>query len=204
MLFVHHAAVWDIKYLDVFRQMNKELLQKFKERKIAIYNLHVPLDNFSKYSTSNTLAKALCIEVEKPFASYFGALAGILGRAKCDNVDCLKNKFESAVGHKVKLYKNGDDNVENKLVAVVAGGGNDMTVLKEMIENNVKNLITGVTFKNDFSKEAHEFAEKNKINILGGTHYSTEKFACIEMVNYFKNLGLNSEFIDDKPMMEDL
>ncbi len=204
MLFVHHPAIWDITIPDVFKQMNKSLLQKFKEKKISIYNLHVPLDNFSEYSTSNTLAKALNAKVEKPFAPYFGALAGALGKTDCESVECLKNKFESAVGHEVKLYQHGEKNIKGKIIAFAAGGGNDMDVLKEMLENDVKTLITGVTVKNDFSKEVHEFAERNEINVLGGTHYSTEKFACMEMVNYFENLGLVSEFIGDVPMMEDL
>jgi hypothetical protein len=45
---------------------------------------------------------------------------------------------------------------------------------------------------------------KNKLNLLGGTHYSTEKFACMEMVNYFKQKGIDCEFIEDEPMFEDL
>ena len=42
------------------------------------------------------------------------------------------------------------------------------------------------------------------INVLGGTHYSTEKFACISMVDYFKKIGLSSNFIEDKPVMKDM
>lgn len=205
MLFVHHPAIWDLtKAPEIFQQMNRELLQKFKERKISIYNLHVPLDNYGEYSTNVTLADALNVKIKKPFAFYRGGLAGILGKVDCENIKCLKDNLESAVDHEVKLYQYGEANIKGEMIAVVAGGGNDMSVLKEMVENNVKNLVTGVTVKNDFSKESHEFAEKNKINILGGTHYSTEKFACIEMVDYFKNLGLDSEFIKNEPMMEDL
>jgi len=47
MLFVHHPAVWDItKAPEIFQQMDRNLLQKFKDRRISIYNLHVPLDNY--------------------------------------------------------------------------------------------------------------------------------------------------------------
>jgi len=52
--------------------------------------------------------------------------------------------------------------------------------------------------------EAHKIAEENGINVLGGTHYSTEKFACIAMVDYFKKLNLPSEFIEDEPVLEDM
>ena len=46
ILFIHHPQDWDITKTEVFRQMDTSLLRQFKERKISIYNLHVPLDNF--------------------------------------------------------------------------------------------------------------------------------------------------------------
>jgi len=39
---------------------------------------------------------------------------------------------------------------------------------------------------------------------MGGTHYSSEKFACIAMCKDFEKLGLGSEFIADTPSFEDL
>jgi hypothetical protein len=41
--------------------------------------------------------------------------------------------------------------------------------------------------------------------LLGGTHYSTEKFACQAMCDYFGKIGIiSTEFILDTPMLEDL
>lgn len=64
-------------------------------------------------------------------------------------------------------------------------------------------LVTEITVKNAFSARAHDHARKNGMTILGGTHYSTEKFACIAMVDYFKKACLDAEFIPDLPVMED-
>lgn len=204
MLFVHHPSIWDIrKAPEVFQQMDRELLQQFKDRRISIYNLHVPLDNFGKYSTSVTLAKELGIKPEKSFAPYFGALAGVFGKIDAVTVQGLRKRFEKAVGHKVSLYNYGNNKIKEGTVAVVAGGGLDESI-EEIAQNNVNILITGITVKNEHSKKAHEFAEKHRINILGGTHYSTEKFACISMVDYFEKVGLPSEFVEDKPVMEDM
>ncbi|MBU4293648.1 MAG: Nif3-like dinuclear metal center hexameric protein [Actinobacteria bacterium] len=204
MLFVHHPSIWDIrKAPEVFQQIDKELLQQFKERRISIYNLHVPLDNYGEYSTSVTLAKALGIKPEKPFAPYFGALAGVFGKTNSATIQDLKNKFQEAVGHGVSFYNYGENNITEGTVAVVAGGGLDETI-EEIAQNKVNVLVTGITVKNDHSKKAHEFAEKHRINILGGTHYSTERFACISMVDYFKKNGLPSEFIKDIPGLEDM
>jgi putative NIF3 family GTP cyclohydrolase 1 type 2 len=204
MLFVHHPAIWDIrKAPEIFQQMNPELLKKFREKNIAIYNLHVPLDNFGGYSTSGTLAKALGIEITKSFAPYFGGMAGVFGKTDCKTASELQQKFTKAVGHEVKLYRYGEEEIAGGKVAVVAGGGlselND-----EVVENNINIMVTGITARSAHSEPNHKFAEEHKINILGGTHYSTETFACIAMVGYFKKLGLPAEFISDKPVMEDM
>ncbi|MFA5014388.1 MAG: Nif3-like dinuclear metal center hexameric protein [Actinomycetota bacterium] len=204
MLFVHHPSIWDIrKSPEVFQQMERELMQQFKDNKISIYNLHVPLDNYGEYSTSVSLARALGIKPEKAFAPYFGALAGVFGKTKYVTVQQLKEKFQEAVRHRISLYNYGNIEISKGIVAVVAGGGLEETI-EEIAQNNVNVLITGVTAVSDYLRQAHGFAEKHKINILGGTHYSTEKFACIAMIDYFKKMGLPSEFVEDKPVMEDI
>lgn len=205
MLFVHHPSIWDIrKAPEVFQQMNRELLQQFKDRRISIYNLHVPLDNFSEYSTSVTLAKALGIKPKKPFAPYFGSLCGIFGKTTSAKVQDLKKRFQDAVGHEVSLYNYGDNEIKDGTVAIIAGGGNDIDMLEEIAKAEVNIFVTGITAKNDHSRKAHEFAEKHRINVLGGTHYSTERFACISMIDYFEKIGFPSEFIEDEPVMEDM
>lgn len=205
MLFVHHPSIWDIrKAPEVFQQMDRNLLQQFKDRRISIYNFHVPLDNYGDYSTSVTLAKALGIKPEKPFAPYFGSLCGVFGRTNLKTVQQLKEKFESAICHRASLYKYGQDEIKNQTVAVIAGGGNDVEMLEEIAKERVNTFVTGITVKNEYSKKPHESAEKHGINILGGTHYSTERFACMAMGDYFKKIGLPSEFIEDKPVLEDM
>ncbi len=205
LLFVHHPSIWDIrKAPEVFQQMDRNMLQEFKKKKISIYNLHVPLDNYGKYSTSATLAKAVGIKPEKPFAPYFGGLCGVFGKSDSVTVQELKKKFESAIGHQASLYKYGGNEIENRNAAVIAGGGNAVEMLEEIAESGVNVLVTGITAKNDHSQKSHDYAKKHNINILGGTHYSTEKFACIAMCKYFENLGLPSNFIEDKPVMEDI
>ncbi len=205
MLFVHHPAIWDIrKAPQVFQSMDKNLLKQFIDKKISIYNLHSPLDNFSNYSTSVSLANKLDIKIDKKIAPYHGAMVGVTGITNFRNIKELKIKFESIIGHQVSFYKNDGDEIKNQKIAIVAGGGNNLEILKEVFDESINTFITGITAKNDHSKLAHDFAKENKINILGGTHYSTEKFACINMCQYFQKNNLPSEFIDDTPVLEDL
>ena len=147
LLFVHHPSIWDIrKAPEVFQQMNRELLKEFLDRKISIYNFHVPLDNYGEHSTSVNLAKALGIKPLKPFAPYFGALAGVIGKTDLATVQDLKKVFEKAVGHKVSLYNYGDIKIKDGTVAVVAGGGLELSI-KEIKENNINVVVTGITVK---------------------------------------------------------
>jgi len=205
MLFVHHPSIWDIrKAPDVFQQMDRDLLEQFRERRISIYNLHVPLDNFGDYSTTVSLAKTLGIEPEESFAPCLGALCGVFGKTDIATVQELKERFEVAIGHQVNLYPYGEGKIKEGTVALVAGGGNDVPFLKEVAKAGINVFVTGIAVRNSHSEKAHEFAEKHKISILGGTHYSTEKFACMAMVDYFEKIGLPSEFIEGKPVMEDM
>ena len=205
MLFLHHPAIWDLYAPPkAFRQINRELLQQFKKRRISIYALHVPLDHYSEYSTSGTLAKALEVKIQKPFGPYRGSLCGVFGTTDIQSVQELRKKYQSLIGHKASLYQYGTNAIKNQKVALVGGGGNKVEFIKELVKEGVNTFVTGVTVLNEYSEETHNYAKKNKINILGGTHYSSEKFACIAMCEYFRKLGLPSEFIEGEPMLGDL
>jgi putative NIF3 family GTP cyclohydrolase 1 type 2 len=205
MLFLHHASIWDLKKSPVgFYLMDASLLEMLKKKHISLYCLHYPLDNYSEYSTSKTLADALDIDIIRPFANYSGAACGVFGKTKCKTVHELQRKYSEAVGHETKLYQYGDVAIPGNRVAVCAGGGNQDFVVHELVQNGIKALITGITLKNELSAEIHELERNNRINVFGGTHYSSEKFACIAMCNYFSKLGLPAEFIEDEPCYEDM
>ena len=204
LLFTHHPSVWDIRKPEIFYQMDQELLEEFKRRKISLYTLHVPLDAYGEYATSVSLAKALDLKIEKPFAPYHGVLAGVICKVSVKTVGELQERYEKAVGHGVKLYQYGDNDIRDGRVAVVAGGGNDMDVVRDVVKEGVNTLVTGVTVKNEFSTDVHDIEKKENINLLGGTHYSSEKFVCMTMCDYFKGLGLKAEFLSDEPVFADM
>jgi len=206
MLFLHHALVWDLSKDPsvAFYQPNAELLDKLQERRVSLFCYHAPLDNFGEYSVSTTLANALGVTIEKPFAEDGGILCGVIGTTDCKNIHELNERYSQVVGHKTKLYQYGNSEITNDRIGICAGGGNDEGVVTDLIENGVNVLITGLSVNNTYSATTHELEKQHKINLLGGTHYSSEKFACIAICNYFKKLGLTAEFITDKPCMEDL
>jgi putative NIF3 family GTP cyclohydrolase 1 type 2 len=205
MFFVHHPSNWNLaKAPPVFQLMDPQILEKYRDRRIAIYNLHVPLDNFSEYSTSATLAKALGLTGLTPFYPYYGGLACVYGHTTLKTVSEMREKFAEILGHKAGLYLYGTHEIHNGMVAVAAGGGNIADLHEQLAKDGVNLLVTGVTVEAPFSQEAHGKAREYKINLLGGTHYSTEKPACIAMCGYFRKLGLPSEFIEGEAEMGDL
>ena len=203
MLFTHHASQWNSNLEIPFKNISVEKAKSLEERNISIYVIHVPLDNFSEYSTGTSFVKKLNFKILKPFANYRGAKAGVICKTKIKNINKLNEKVQKTVGHRSKLYKYGSSQIIDNKVAIIAGGGNDIKFLKEINELDISTFITGVTNK-ILTKKAHEYAKEQKINIIGATHYSTEKFACINIVQYFKELGLKSEFIKDRPVLNDL
>jgi len=206
LIFLHHPMDWDLSKdpNKAFYEITAELLTRLKERRISLFNFHYPLDNFGEYGNSKTLAEAIGLKIIKPFAEFSGALCGVICETDCKDIHELQEKYSQAVGHETKLYPYGNNVITNNQVAIVAGGGNDADVVKEVIENGVNVLISGLSVSNSYSLAAHEMEKEHKINLLGGTHYSSEKFGCIAMCEYFKKMGLPSEFIEGKPCLEDL
>jgi putative NIF3 family GTP cyclohydrolase 1 type 2 len=166
--------------------------------------LYDQLDNFNEYSTSKSLADALGIKIERPFGDYHGAMCGVIGTTDCANIHELNKKYSEVVGHETKLYQYGDKLIKNNRIAICAGGGNDMEIVSKLIIEDVNVHIVGISRRTPYSEEVHLLEKENNINLLGGTHYSSEKFACIAMCKYFEKLGLESEFISDAPCFEDL
>jgi len=206
MLFLHHPLAWDLSKDPniAFYQINIELLKRLKERRVSLFNFHLPLDNYGDYSTGKTLADALGIIIERPFNLYYGALCGVIGTTDCKDIHELNDKYSQIVGHKTKLYHYGESRIINNRVGICAGGGNDCDVVNELIENGINVLISGLTVNNKYSAATHKLEEENKVNLIGGTHYSSEKYACMAICGYFHKLGLQAEFIEDIPCFEDL
>ena len=198
---------WDITKVPVFTDISAQSLEMLKQRNISIFNYHAPLDANGEYSTTTNFAKALGIKITDEFYEYHKVLVGIIGTTDCNTINDLQYKFDNTVGHKTKLYQYGDTNIKDNKVALIAGGGNEADVYPLLKERGINTFLTGIANLRTYyqpSVNSHNSARDCKVNILSGTHYSTEKFACIKMVEYFDKLGINGEFISDKPCMDDM
>ncbi|HFG9486865.1 TPA: Nif3-like dinuclear metal center hexameric protein, partial [Clostridioides difficile] len=209
LIFSHHAMGYIASDEGFpFHDIPLSYMEEMKNRRISFYVLHSPLDNYSDYSTSVSFAKAMGLEIVKPFCKYDDKIeVGVICKTSLKSIEEIKELIKKSVGHDVKLYDYGDSVLKDGLVAIAAGGGSYPFVAREVAELGINLYITGFTKPLKHFEpvlEFHQIAKDNLINVIGATHYSTEKFACMGMVDYFKNLGLESEFLQGKYYLEDL
>lgn len=207
LLFTHHPKIWDITKVPAFIDISEEYLKRLRENNISMYTLHTPLDKNGPYSTSVNLANVLDIKIDEEFCEDEGVKIGVIGSTSLNQIEQLYREVSNAIGHNVKLYQYGDNVIKNSKIALIAGGGNIPDILPLLHEKGINTFITGVTcIKKEFGPSVifHQLADKFNINIIGATHYSTEKYACMEMVKYFNNLGLEAEFAEGLYDLEDI
>ena len=198
--FSHHAANWDIrKAPNVFTYLDEESLQEMRRRRISLYILHVPLDEDHMYGTSVCLGDELKLTKTDAFFNYRGALAATLNES--EDLDELIQRCKDVTGHDIGVYRNG---VTRGRVTVVGGGGFDKEVLTGMKEQDSNILVTGITANNKRNQELHAYCQEHQIAVIGLSHYSSEKFACMKMVEYFQGLGLPAAFLAETPVLEDM
>ena len=208
LLFCHHAMGYD-PTLEGFPFYNipTSYLKKLKERRISFYVMHIPLDSNGIYSTSVNLAKELHLEITGEFCEYLGSKVGVICETGFTKLEDFALHIGSTIGHKIKVRQYGDKIIRKKTVAVAAGGGCIDFVAEELAALGINTFLTGCTRPIPFfepNMEFHRIAQESKINLVGATHYSTEKFACTAITKYFTGLGIETEFIEGTPCMEDM
>lgn len=208
LLFSHHAMGYD-PTLEGFPFYNipVDYLRQMKERHISFYVLHLPLDTNGDYSTSMNLAKALQLPVVGEFCEYLGCKVGVICETDSTKVTDFALHVKKAVGHEIKVRQYGDEIIEGGRVAIAAGGGCIDFVACELSTLGVNTYLTGCTKpipSFEPSLEFHRIAKESKISVVGATHYSTEKYACMAMTDYFAGVGIEAEFLEGTPYMEDL
>jgi putative NIF3 family GTP cyclohydrolase 1 type 2 len=214
LLFSHHAMCYDPTLAGFpFYNIPEYYFTEFKRQRISFYMLHSPLDKNGEYSTSVNLAKHLELEITGEFCnikeySDNGVFrCGVVCKTDFHTAGELAEHVRSKVGHDISLTGNGDDIILNNRIAVAAGGGNLGFVAEEIGDLGINMYITGCTRQVPSFQPTIDFTrviKERKINVIGATHYSTEKYACIAMVNYFEKLGIQAEFLEGRYYPEDL
>ena len=205
MLFTHHPKPQRLNTADPPPQIPQKWLDFLKERRISLFTYHIPLDRNSPFSPGVNLARALGAE---PYDSFFEqnlVRMGVVCTSPFSTATELAQAMERVVWHAVKLYSYAEDVLSRGRFAIMAGGAKNTQIYEQLRDWGVNTFITGVTNPEvPWVGTIHEAAKASAVNLLGGTHYSTEKFAPMQMCRYFEVFGLPSEFLPETPRMTEL
>ncbi|MBN1409456.1 MAG: Nif3-like dinuclear metal center hexameric protein [Spirochaetales bacterium] len=205
LIFTHHQFNYfeDERGLQSIRP---EIFDILKETANSIYVAHAPLDTHKIYGTSVCLAELCGVEIDKLFFDYFGAPTALMGHVN-------KTKFEDfCIKVKTKIKRPALTEIKNmdfvEKVAVVAGGGDMPEILQEIYDSGCDTLLTGTVehrWAADFIQEGNmKFHELNKVlkrNLIGGTHYATERPAMIKVGELFQKIGIEWGFCEDEGLL---
>ena len=205
MLFTHHPLPPMPSLQEGYGNIPEKYFTKMQEQKMNFFSFHIPLDVAGPYSPGNTLSTAMGTN---PYASWYpqnGAMLGALCQSKYATLTELHHCLTSTIGHKASMYHYGEEQLLNGKFAIMAGIGKSIEAYEFLEHNKINTLVVGVTAPTvDWSIKIHAAAKEHHINLLGGTHYSTEKFALMSMLPFFNNLGVEAEFIPEQPNLAEL
>ncbi len=207
LLIVKHPFDWDGRRNGLgfifFKERDYQLMESMG---ISIYSLHTPLDknrNDKVVSTAYGFAKIIKLKVEEEFGidkSNLGLNLGLIGKLPEKKLSDLVKRLNNFLDYRVKVKK-VNDNVGR--VAIVTGGGFVPEIIEQAKEKGVNTYITGIITPNASEYDRQTYKAKlskiNKLglNIVGCSHYLTEKWAMLYSIPYFLEI-CKAEFIEDK------
>ncbi len=207
LLVVKHPFDWDGrrngKGFIPFTERDYQIMESIG---ISIYSLHTPMDrdrNDLVVSTAYAFAKVIKLKVEEEFAFHDSNPdfpLGVIGKVGEGKLSAFVKRLNSILNYKVKVRK-----VDEKVgrAAIVTGGGFIPKIMEQARDRGVNTYITGIITPNasEWSKKnyAKNLSEANKvgINVIGCSHYLTEKWAMQYSLPYFSGI-CKAEFIEDK------
>jgi dinuclear metal center YbgI/SA1388 family protein len=187
LLFVHHGLFWG-KPERVAGNLRKRL-QFLLDHNLALYGVHLPLDQHPELGNNAALAELVGIENPEPFGLYHGRKIGYKGKlAKALTVDEAVTRIAFGGNRPVGVYPFGKK--ENQTCAVISGGAVDEAI--QAIEEGIDLYITGESSHTVY----HELLESG-VNMISGGHYATEVWGVRRVMEKCASLpDMELEFID--------
>jgi len=190
-----------------FGSFPQDYLTKLEEREIAVYAIHTPLDTGLNICVSKSLAERLALSDMVPFWGQNGGHLGVIGSVQSADLGAIAEHVSRSLG--IGTVDVFDNDAEEGSTAVVAGGGDQPEILKKAKELGCTTYITGtVVHRWAFepvqraNERFHALAKELRINLIGASHYHTEKCAVQDVAALLRSNGFEAEFLDD-PILKD-
>ncbi|MDR0377638.1 MAG: Nif3-like dinuclear metal center hexameric protein [Spirochaetaceae bacterium] len=187
LVFVHHGLFWGapLRVSGGHRERLKVLL----DRNLALYAVHLPLDQHPKLGNNAALAELLGIENPEPFGLYHSRKIGYKGTLSAPlTVEDAVKRIAFAGRPPAGVFPFGK--TECRTVAVVSGGAAREAF--QAIEEGVDLFVTG-----EASHTVYHPLLESGVNMIAGGHYSTEVWGVRRvMERCAAELNADVEFID--------
>ena len=201
LVLTHHPLDYheDVRGFGSFPQ---DYLTKLEEKEIAVYAIHTPLDVGLNICVSKSLAERLALSDMVPFWGQNGGHLGVIGSVQSADLGAIAEHVGRSLG--IETVDVFDNDAEEGSTAVVAGGGDQPEILKNAKELGCTTYITGTvvhrwTFEpaQRANERFHALAKELRINLIGASHYHTEKCAVQDVAALLRANGFEAEFLDD-------
>lgn len=187
LLFVHHGLFWGrpLGLLGNHRRRLKYLL----DHNIALYAVHLPLDQHPRLGNNAGLAELLGLKEIEPFGLYHGRKIGYKGVldpplsiGEAAKRICFMGR--PALG----VFPFGVD--LNRTCAVISGGAPEEAL--QALAEGLDLYITG-----EPSHHIYQEAQEAGLNMIAGGHYSTEVWGVRRvMERCMTDLSVEGDFLD--------
>jgi putative NIF3 family GTP cyclohydrolase 1 type 2 len=201
LLFTHHH----FNYYENERglqPLTEETMITLKKKGISIFVCHAPLDTHKIYGTSVALAQHCEIIIDELFYDYYSAPTALLGHINEQPIDVFTDNVMRKLDRLDLTVKRHRENA--KRIGVVAGGGDIPEILQYAYDKDCDTLLTGtivnrwnLPFLQETNKKMHDLNKKLKMNLIGGTHYGTERPAMINVLDLFRKNEIECSYIED-------
>jgi putative NIF3 family GTP cyclohydrolase 1 type 2 len=191
-----------------FLPLSRESLETLERRTCGFFHAHAPLDMHPEVSPSRLCAQGVGLEALEeyyPIADGIPGGAAIIGDTGL-SLEGLAEAFRAFLGPEIKVHVITRPRYEARRVAVVAGGGADVDILQASIDRGCQTYVTGnaatncrIDWVQEKVREFRQLAEEADVALIDAMHYGMEKPPQLEMVSWFRRLGLPAEFVPDGP-----
>ncbi|MDR1867300.1 MAG: Nif3-like dinuclear metal center hexameric protein [Treponema sp.] len=186
MLFVHHGLLWGKR--ERFTGLLRERLAFLIKHNIALYAVHLPLDQNPTLGNNAVLARLLNVDSPKPFGWYHGVQIGYTGRLSSElTVDEAVQRISYLNRPPLNVYPFGVQ--KNRTVAIISGGA--AFEAQQALEEAVDLYITG-----EMNHAVYHMVLEGKLNMIAGGHYNTETWGVRAVMDSCVQLPIRTEFID--------
>ena len=118
-------------------------------------------------SNGDGMAEATGVKVHERFLPYHGGMAGVIGTTS-GTFQQFVDRLGSALGTLVEAHENSE---RFGVVAIASGGAPFTNFVQEAAARGADTYVTG-----EITMCTRMYAKERKINLVAGSHYSTETF----------------------------